>query len=73
MGEEVSNRIIIVLALLVVVVVAVSTWLTVSNLNAIDTTAPKVVTITEKVIEGPPSGGRVSLSILPAPKDAEAQ
>ena len=73
MGEEVSNRIIIVLALLVVIVVAVSTWLTVSNLSAIGNAEPKVVTITEKITEGPPAGGKVSLSILPAPAAQESE
>lgn len=73
MGEEVSNKLIIILALLVVIVVAVSTWLTVSNLNAINTDEPKVVTITEKIVEGPPSGGQVSLAILPQPAASEAE
>ncbi|MDI6738116.1 MAG: hypothetical protein QME12_06405 [Nanoarchaeota archaeon] len=69
MGEEVSNKLIVILALLVVIVVAVSTWLTVSNLNAIDTNEPKVIRVTERVVEGPPSGGQVSLAILPQPKE----
>ncbi|MDD4878380.1 MAG: hypothetical protein PHO02_05090 [Candidatus Nanoarchaeia archaeon] len=69
MGEEVSNKLIVVLALLVVIVVAVSTWLTVSNLNAIDSDEPKVVKVTERVLEGPPSGGQVSLTILPQPTE----
>jgi len=71
MGEEVSNKLIVVLALLVVLVVAVSTWLTVSNLNAIDSKEPTVITVTEKITEGPPSGGQVSLAILPQPKEVE--
>lgn len=73
MGEEVSNKLIVILALLVVIVVAVSTWLTVSNLNTIDSSEPKVVKVTERIIEGPPSGGKVSLSILPQPKAEEAK
>ena len=73
MGEEVSNKLIVILALLVVIVVAVSTWLTVSNLNAIDSQDTKTVTITERVIEGPPSGGRVALAILLQPKETGEQ
>lgn len=73
MGEEVSNKLIVVLALLVVIVVAVSTWLTVSNLNAIDSKDTKVVTVTERVVEGPPAGGRVALAILPQPKELGEQ
>lgn len=69
MGEEVSNKLIVILALLVVIVVAVSTWLTFSNLNAIDLKEPKIVTVTERVVEGPPAGGRVSLAILPRPNE----
>lgn len=73
MGEEVSNKLIVILALLVVIVVAVSTWLTVSNLNAMDTNEQKVVKVTERVVEGPPSGGRVSLAILPQPDESGGQ
>ena len=71
MGEEVSNKLMVVLALLVVIVVAVSTWLTVSNLNAVDSTETKVIQVTERVVEGPPQGGKVSLAILPQPKEGE--
>lgn len=65
MGEEVSNKLMVVLALLVVIVVAVSTWLTVSNLNSADAKEPKVIQVTERVVDGPPSGGKVALAILP--------
>ncbi|MBU2638115.1 MAG: hypothetical protein KJ955_04025 [Nanoarchaeota archaeon] len=71
MGEEVSNKLMVVLALLVVIVVAVSTWLTVSNLNAVDSKETKVIQVTERVVEGPPQGGKVSLAILPQPKEGE--
>lgn len=71
MGEEVSNKIMVILALLVVIVVAVSTWLTVSNLNAVDSKQSRPLQVTEKVIEGPPSGGKVSLAILPQPDEEE--
>lgn len=70
MGEEVSNKMIIILALLVVIVVAASTWVTVSNLNSNNA---KTVTVTEKIVEGPPSGGQVSLTIMPQPKANEGE
>lgn len=70
MGEEVSNKVMVILALLVVIVVAASTWLTVSNLSAVDSKEPKVITVTERVVEGPPAGGKVSLTIQPRPEEA---
>ena len=69
MGEEVSNKVVLILALLVVLVVAVSTWLVLNKLSAVDLPSeapqPKVVYVTETITEGPAPVGRVALSILP--------
>jgi len=68
MGEEVSNKVILVLALLVVLVVAISTWLTLNKLNSVEMPSapqPAVVHVTETIKEGPPAGGKVQLTVLP--------
>ncbi len=71
MGEEVSNKAVLLLALLVVLAVAASTWLVLDKLNAIDMPSqapqPKVVHVTEIIEKQPVDGGNVALGVLPRP------
>jgi len=66
---EVSNKVVLLMVLIVLLVVAVTTWMTLNKLDAVDlpTEAPqaKVVYVTETIKEGPAPVGRVALSILP--------
>lgn len=69
--EDISNKVVLVLAVLVVLVVASSTWLVMNKVSELNVKQPqpKVVTVTKVVEQGPPTGGVVGLSILPAPKE----
>jgi len=71
MGEEVSNKVVLLLALLVVLVVAVSTWLMLNKLNSIQMPSqapqPKVVHVTEIIEKEPVDGANVKFGVLPRP------
>lgn len=67
--EDISNKTVLVLALLVVLVVAGSSWLILNKLNAVETASPKTVQNIEVVQEEMPEiGGSVTFSILPQPR-----
>jgi hypothetical protein len=68
--EDVSNKTVLVLAILVVLIVASSMWLVLNKLSNVEAKpAVRTVTITKVVEQGPPTGGVVGLSILPSPKE----
>ena len=68
--EDVSNKTVLILALLVVLVVAGSSWLILNKLNAVESNTKGPV-IVEKNVEirtdyvQPDIGGSVAFSILP--------
>lgn len=67
MGKEGSNKIIIILAILLVIAVAVSSFLLVDKLSALESSSsnePQIVRITETIREGSPQAGNVALTIL---------
>lgn len=67
--EDISNKTVLVLALLVVLVVAGSSWLILNKLNAVETAPQKNVQNVEVVQEEMPEiGGSVTFSILPQPR-----
>jgi len=74
--EDVSNKTVLILALLVVLVVAGSSWLVLNKLNAIEQAQSQPVII-EKNIEKrvdyvqPEGAASVSFSILPRPGEGK--
>ncbi|RME55124.1 hypothetical protein D6777_01525 [Candidatus Woesearchaeota archaeon] len=68
--EDVSNKTVLVLAILVVLIVASSMWLVLNKLSNIDYKQPPVrtVTITKVVEQAAPTGGVVGLTITKPPK-----
>ncbi|MBU4242350.1 MAG: hypothetical protein KKA65_01090 [Nanoarchaeota archaeon] len=64
MGKKVSNKIVILLALIVVLIIAFSTWLVLNKINSIEENHQITQ---ENVIESLDSSqaGKVSLKILP--------
>jgi len=74
--EDISNKTVLVLALLVVLVVAGSSWLILNKLNAVEH-SQKEQQVIEKNVEirtdyvQPEMGGSVSFSILPQPNEGE--
>ncbi len=70
--EDISNKTVLVMALLVVLVVAGSSWLILNKLNAVEQSSGPVVI--EKNVEtridyvNPEPASSVSFSILPSPK-----
>ena len=71
--EDLSKKVVLVLAIVVVLIVATSTWLVLNKLSGIDVQQPqpKTVTITKVVEQFAPPGGVVGLTILTAPKENE--
>lgn len=71
--EDISNKTVLVLAILVVLIVASSMWLVLNKLSDFEDREPqqKTVTITKVIEKGPPAGGVVGLSILPRPEVGE--
>lgn len=73
--EDISNKTVLVLALLVVLVVAGSSWLVLNRLNEVQSSqGPSVI---ERNIEtrvdyiNPEMGGSITFSILPNPEGGE--
>jgi len=69
--EDVSNRTVLILAIIVVLIVASSLWIVLNKLSTIEVKEPqqKVVTITRIIEQTPPTGSFVGLTILPQPKE----
>ncbi len=72
-NEDLSKKVVLVLAIVVILIVATSTWLVLNKLSGIDVqqSQPKTVTITKVVEQSPPPGSVVGLTILAAPKGNE--
>lgn len=66
--EDISNRTVLVLALLVVLVVASSTWMVLNKLNGInpDASSEQAVNLQQSApSSAEPQGGRVTIAVLP--------
>ena len=72
-NEDLSKKVVLVLAIVVILIVATSTWLVLNKLSGIDVqqSQPKTVTITKVVERSASPGGVVGLTILAAPKENE--
>ena len=72
-NEDLSKKVVLVLAIVVILIVATSTWLVLNKLSGIDVqqSQPKTVTITKVVEQSASPGGVVGLTILAAPKGNE--
>lgn len=68
-NEEVSNKTVLILAILVVLIVASSMWLVLNKLSDLNEPATTTVTITKIIKEAEPSGGSVGLTILQPPEN----
>ena len=71
--EDISNRTVLVLALLVVLVVASSTWMVLNKLNSITPDSPSGQVVQTQSMQKSPEttlNGKVSISVLPS-KESE--
>ncbi|MBI4154263.1 hypothetical protein HY501_02925 [Candidatus Woesearchaeota archaeon] len=71
--EDISNRTVLVLALLVVLIVASSTWMVLNKLNNLSQDAQQVDTLNlqeSKQQSEHVSGGKVEITVLPSKEEA---